>query len=99
MPGCQLAVLHARTDGIDGPFVGVYRLERPMWTRGVGEDEPVSVVLVLLARVQEDPGAIDGLGRISAALVESQAFVEALKSAGEEEVRQRLYDAMVRLGE
>jgi len=99
LPGRQLAVLHARTDAMDGPFVGVYRLERPMWTRGVGEDEPVAVVLVLLARVQEDPGAIDGLGRISAALVESQAFVEALKSADEEEVRRRLYDAMVRLGE
>ncbi|WP_206881410.1 BglG family transcription antiterminator [Alicyclobacillus mali (ex Roth et al. 2021)] len=99
LPGRQLAVLHARTDAMDGPFVGVYRLERPMWMRGLGEDEPVSVVLVLLARVREDPGAIDGLGRISAALVESESLVQALQSAGEEDVRQRLYDAMVCLEE
>ncbi|WP_304458780.1 BglG family transcription antiterminator [Alicyclobacillus sendaiensis] len=95
LPGRQLAVLHARTDAVNGPFVGVYRLARPMWTRGVGGDEPVSAVLVLLARVQEDASAIEGLGRISAALVESEALVEALKCADEEEVRRRLYEAMV----
>ncbi|MCL6488817.1 MAG: PRD domain-containing protein [Alicyclobacillus mali] len=99
LPDRQLAVLHARTDGIDSPFVGVYRLERPIWMRGVAEDEPVSVFLVLLAPVHEDPVVIDGLGRISAALVESEALVEALKSADEEEIRRRLYDAMVRQGE
>ncbi|AEJ42261.1 BglG family transcription antiterminator [Alicyclobacillus acidocaldarius] len=99
LPDRQLAVLHARTDGIDGPFVGVYRLERPIWMRGVAEDEPVSVFLVLLAPVHEDPVVIDGLGRISAALVESETLAEALKSADEEEIRRRLYDAMVRQGE
>ncbi|WP_206832363.1 BglG family transcription antiterminator [Alicyclobacillus fructus] len=99
LPGRQLAVLHARTDALDGPFVGVYRLERPMRTPGVGEDEPVAVVLVLLARVEEDAEAIECLGRISVALVESQSLVEALKSAEEEQVRQHLYDAMVHLGE
>ena len=95
LPGRQLAVLHARTDAIDGPFVGVYRLERAMWTRGVGADEPVQTVLVLLARIEEEADALDLLGRISASLVESDDLVEALKGAGEEEVRQRLYDAMV----
>ncbi|SIT12336.1 BglG family transcription antiterminator [Alicyclobacillus vulcanalis] len=98
LPGRQLAVLHARTDGIDGPHIGVYRLTAPVEVRGIGGDEPVSVVLVLLARVEEDARAIECLGRISAALVESEGLVEVLKSAGTEDVRARLYDAMVRMG-
>lgn len=80
VPGAHLALLHTRSDTVKAPFVGVYRLKKPMKLKSSGfADENVDTFIVLLARKSEYSYVLEQMGKISISLIESKEFTETLR--------------------
>jgi mannitol operon transcriptional antiterminator len=60
-------------------------------------EEQVEVVLVMLARRQEQPEVIHQLGKISAALIADDDFVQALKEAEKETIQEKMLNILLSL--
>jgi mannitol operon transcriptional antiterminator len=87
VPGTGISVLHARTDGVEKPFLGLFRLERPLKMKNMdGEIEDVKACLLMLLPKKSSPKEMEIMGRISAALIEEEGFVELLKYGADVEV-------------
>lgn len=71
----RLQLLHARTDGVGAPWVGLLC-------------SPRRTVLVMLAPARTEPEALELLGAISVALVERPDLVDALHRGEERSIRE-----------
>lgn len=85
MAGCgvpeqRMAVLHARSEGVLKPFLGVFRLKSPLVMRNMdGALEEVVASLVMLLPPKPLPGESEIMGRVSAAIIEEPDFVKLLR--------------------
>ncbi|HHV75191.1 MAG TPA: BglG family transcription antiterminator [Thermoanaerobacterium sp.] len=88
IPGTRIALLHTRSDKMIIPYIGIYRLSRPIKMRSIGfTHEEVDTILVMLARKKEDNTVLEMLGEISIALVENDDFKDALKYGNIDDVK------------
>lgn len=91
IPGTRVALIHTRSDTITSPFVGVYRLEKPLCMNSIGfSTEDVEAFIVMFARNNESNYMLKVLGKISVSLIEEQEFVEMLKSSNAMDIRDHL---------
>lgn len=91
VPGTHIALIHTRSDAMITPFVGIYRIEKPLLMASVGfTDENVDTFLVIIARSNESNYILQILGKISIALIEKKEFIEVLKSGNVIEIRNYL---------
>lgn len=89
--GTSIALLHTRIQELTVPFVGVYHVEEPIISEGVGfSKESVSTFLVMVARNKESNYILEFLGRISISLIENKKFIENLKSSNVIDIRKEL---------
>ncbi|WP_187286573.1 BglG family transcription antiterminator [Thermosediminibacter oceani] len=87
VPGLGLSVLHARTGGVEKPFLGLFRLKKSLKMKNMdGDTEEVKACLVMLLSPRPSPGEIEVMGRISAGLVEDPTLAGVLKSGSGEDV-------------
>lgn len=95
VPNSRVALLHVRSDLIERPFVGIYRLNGKIMMEGAGfAEEPVDTFLVMLARRTENPEVIEKMGCISAALIEKEGFASALRTENAGRVRKRFAEIL-----
>lgn len=91
IPKSQLALLHTRSDSMLAPFIGVFRLTKPIMMKSIGFSyENVNVIFVMLARRKEDSNILEMLGEISIALAESENFKDVLKFGNIKDIRDEL---------
>ncbi len=91
IPGSHVALVHIRTEEIDSPFVGVFRLERFIEMKSAGFSvENVDTILVMLARKNERDYILEMLGKISASLVESESVINVLRFGDIADIRNEL---------
>lgn len=82
IPGSHVALIHTRSDEIITPFIGVYRLEKPLQMASIGFSiEDVDTYFVMLAKLSDNNEALKLLGKISIALIENKDFIKKLRSA------------------
>ncbi|WP_170240343.1 BglG family transcription antiterminator [Thermosediminibacter litoriperuensis] len=87
VPGLGLSVLHARTGGVEKPFLGLFRLKEPLKMRNMdGDTEEVRACLVMLLPQEPSAGEIEVMGRISAGLVEDRTLAGILKDGSSGDV-------------
>lgn len=87
VPGAGISVLHARTVGVEKPFLGLFRLEKPLKMKSMdGGIEDVKACLLMLLPKKSSPKEMEIMGRISAALIEEEGFAELLKDGADVEV-------------
>lgn len=89
--GTNVALLHTRIEGIKIPYIGVYRIEEPIVTSGIGfSKENVNTFIVMVARRQESNYILQFLGKVSVALNENEQFIRDLKTGSIVEIRNHL---------
>jgi mannitol operon transcriptional antiterminator len=89
--GTNIALLHTRIQELTVPFVGVYHVEDPIISQGIGfSKENVNTFLVMVARNEESNYILQFLGRISISLIENEEFIENLKSSNIVDIRKNL---------
>lgn len=82
IPGSHVALIHTRSDKIKTPFIGVYRIEKPLQMASIGFSiEDVDTFFVMLAKISNEDDALKYLGKISIALIENEDFIKKLRSA------------------
>jgi len=97
IPGSHVALIHIRTEEIDAPFVGVFRLERFIEMKSTGFSvENVDTVLVMLARKNERDYILEMLGKISASLVETESLINGLRFGDTTDIRNELIEIINR---
>lgn len=97
IPGSRLALIHIRTEEIDAPFVGVFRLEHFIEMKCAGFSvENVDTILVMLARKNERDYILEMLGKISASLVERESFINILRFGDTADIRNELINIINR---
>lgn len=97
IPGSHVALVHIRTEEIDAPFVGVFRLERFIQMKSAGFSvENVDTILVMLARKNERDFILELLGKISASLVESVDVINVLRLGDITDIRNELIEIINR---
>jgi mannitol operon transcriptional antiterminator len=80
VPGRSISILHTRTRGVENPFFGVYRLEKPIPMQNMdGKIEDVETLLIMLLPEKTRPEAGDVMGKISVALLENSRWIRLLK--------------------
>ena len=80
IPGTNVALIHTRSDEITSPFVGVYRIKKPLAMKSIGfSTEDVDTFIVMFARSNESNYILKILGKISVSLIEEKEFVEDAK--------------------
>ena len=80
IPNCHVALLHTRSDSVNNPFIGVYRIKNYMKLKSIGfAEENVDTFIVMLARKNEDNYVLEQIGKISIALIENKNFTEILR--------------------
>ena len=80
IPNCHVALLHTRSDSVNSPFIGVYRLKNYMRLKSMGfAEENVDTFIVMLARKNEDNYVLEQIGKISISLIEDKNFTEILR--------------------
>jgi mannitol operon transcriptional antiterminator len=80
IPNCHVALLHTRSDSVNNPFVGVYRIKNYMKLKSMGfAEENVDTFIVMLARKNEDNFVLEQIGKISISLIEDKNFTEILR--------------------
>lgn len=100
IPGKPLAVLHARAAPLRRCHVAIYRLVVPTTMQSVGQSvQEVDSVLVMLARIDEDPAVVKLLGKLSSALVMDPPFLDILRTAAAQEIHQSIFDTLHQLQE
>jgi len=81
VPGVGISLLHARTDGVKAPLLGIFRLEEPVRMENMdGKMEDVEACVVMLLPKDSSPQEVERMGRISAALIDEEGFAELVKS-------------------
>lgn len=91
VPGTNIALIHTRSDEMITPFVGVYRIEKPLRMESIGfTAEDVDTFIVIIARSNESNYILQSLGKISIALIEKEEFIEVLKLSNVTEIRNYL---------
>lgn len=91
IPGTHVALIHTRSDEIESPFVGVYRIKKPLDMKSIGfSTEEVDTFIVMFARNKESNYILKILGKISASLIEKKEFVEVLKLSNTIDIRNYL---------
>jgi len=91
IPGTHVALIHTRSDEIASPFVGVYRIEKPLAMKSIGfSEEQVDTFIVMFARNNESNYILKILGKISVSLIEKKEFVEVLKLSNAIDIRDYL---------
>lgn len=97
IPGSHVALIHIRTEEIDAPFVGVFRLEHFIEMKSAGFFvENVDTVLVMLARKNERDYILEMLGKISASLVETDSVINVLRFGDTTDIRNELIEIINR---
>jgi len=97
IPDSHVALVHIRTEEIDVPFVGVFRLEHFIEMKSAGFSvENVDTILVMLARKNESDYILELLGRVSAALVEEKSFINILRFGDIKDIRNELIEIINR---
>lgn len=97
IPGSHVALIHVRTQEIDAPFVGVFRLESFIGMKSAGfSTENVDTILVMLARKNERDYILEMLGKISASMVESESFINVLRFGAVTDIRNELIEIINR---
>lgn len=97
IPGSHVALIHIRTEEIDTPFVGVFRLGRFIEMKSAGFSvENVDTVLVMLARKNERDYILEMLGKISASLVETESLINGLRFGDTTDIRNELVEIINR---
>lgn len=82
IPSAHVALIHTRSDKILTPFIGVYRIKKPLQMASIGFSvEEVDTFFVMLAKVSNSNDALKLLGRISIALIENKDFIKKLRTA------------------
>lgn len=82
IPGCHVALIHTRSDKITTPFIGVYRLKKPLQMASIGFSmEDVDTFFVMLAKISNTDDVLKLLGRISIGLIENEDFIKKLRTA------------------
>lgn len=95
IPGTHVSLLHIRSNLVNGPFVGVYRLKGEIMMEGVRfVREPVDTFLLMLARSRANPTALEKMGDISVALIEDQSFPETLRTGSIDVLRSKFADIL-----
>lgn len=91
IPGTHVALIHTRSDEITTPFVGVYRIKKPLSMKSIGfSTEEVDTFIVMFARNTESNYILKVLGKISVSLIEKKEFVEVLKLSSTIDIRNYL---------
>jgi|GEM_PF-631192 len=91
IPNSHIALIHIRTEDIDNPFVGVYKLQDSIKMKSAGfSAENVDTILVMIARKNERDYLLELLGKISAALVEEESFLYVLRFGAIKDIRNEL---------
>lgn len=91
IPGTNVALIHTRSDEIASPFVGVYRINKPLTMKSIGfSTEDVDTFIVIFARNKESNYILKILGEISVSLIEKKEFVEVLKLSNAIDIRNYL---------
>lgn len=91
IPGSHVALIHTRSDKITSPFVGVYRINKPLEMKSIGfSTEEVDTFIVMFARNNESNYILKILGKISVSLIEKKEFIETLKLSNAIEIRDYL---------
>ncbi|MCG0275834.1 MAG: PRD domain-containing protein [Thermosediminibacteraceae bacterium] len=73
VPGLGIAVLHARTSGVEKPFLALFRLQQPLKMKNMDAGiEDVRACLLMLLPPKSSAEEVEIMGRISAALVEDK---------------------------
>jgi Transcriptional antiterminator len=97
IPGSHMALIHVRSDEIEYPFVGVYRLKKFIKLKSVGfSTENIDTFLVMLARKNEINYILELLGKISMSLVENKKFAETLRLGVIKDIRNALIQILNR---
>lgn len=93
IPGSHVALIHIRTEEIETPFVGVYRLEHFIEMKSIGiSRESVDTIFVMLARRNESSYILEILGKISVAMVEDSSFTNILRLGDIIDIRNELVE-------
>lgn len=80
IPYSRVALLHTRSDTINKPLVGVYRLKESMRLKSIeSANENVDTFIVMLARTNEHSYILEEMGKISISLIENKSFTEVLR--------------------
>lgn len=97
IPGSHVALIHIRTEEIDMPFVGVFRLENYIGMKSAGFSmENVDTILVMLARKNESDYILELLGKISASLVQEESVINILRFGDIKDIRNKLVEIINR---
>jgi len=95
IPNSHVALLHTRSNAVTNPFIGVYRLKRPIKLKSVGfADENVDTFIVMLARKNEQNYILEQIGRVSIALIENKKFTEVLRLGDIKDLRSSLINIL-----
>lgn len=80
VPGLGIAVLHARTSGVEKPFLALFRLQQPLKMKNMDAGiEDVRACLLMLLSPKSSAEEVEIMGRISAALVEDKNLAKVFK--------------------
>ncbi|MBC2456072.1 BglG family transcription antiterminator [Clostridium beijerinckii] len=91
IPGTHVALIHTRSDTITVPFVGVYRIDKPLAMKSIGfSTEDIDTFIVMFARNNESNYILKILGKVSVSLIEQKEFVEMLKLSNTIDIRDYL---------
>ncbi|MBN2909977.1 BglG family transcription antiterminator [Polycladomyces sp. WAk] len=86
----DLAMIHAKTEGVNELLMAVFRLQAPVaWQNDTGENRWVTTFLLLAAPRTAPKEHIDLISQISGALIEDD-FIELLKHDSTAKIRKRL---------
>ena len=91
IPGEHVALIHIRSEEVESPFLGAYRLKDPVKMKSLGfSSEDVDTFLVMFARKDESNYILELLGKISMSLVEGKKFVKLLRIGNVRDIRTEL---------
>jgi mannitol operon transcriptional antiterminator len=91
IPGTGVALIHTRSDKIETPFVGVYRLNKPLDMKSIGFSiEEIDIFIVMFARNYESNYILKILGKISVSLIEKKEFIKMLKLSNTIDIKEYL---------
>lgn len=90
----DLAMIHAKSEGVKQLLVGIFRLEkRVLWQNDDNEEEWIKTVLLLAAPINAPKEHIEMISEISAMLID-EAFVDVLTEAADGVVHSTLEEVL-----
>jgi mannitol operon transcriptional antiterminator len=86
----NLALLHARTDGVKQPFIGLLTLDKSVLISG----DEVDRIIVLLAPKSLLPEELELISSFSASIIENREFNAIIREADENKFLEYLRNLM-----